>query len=134
MAEDGRSYPRLQGALCAGFSERSYDQEMRRALWPLIFSLLLQLLAGNAWAGSMGHPQPGHCHDAATSVAVAVGQASSSDAVDVPGSQVDSHHCCAVGQGWLEPPLQAPPPQAAPTALVSSWLSLALRPDLRPPI
>ena len=111
-----------------------YDDAMRRALWPLIFSLLLQLLAGSAWARSMGAAQPGHCHDTATSLAVS--QDSPSDASNAPAQPLpaDGHHCCAVGLGWLEPPLQSPLPQAAPADLTDFWLSLALRPDLRPPI
>jgi hypothetical protein len=109
---------------------------MRRALWPLIVSLLLQLLAGSAWAGGTGPAQSGHCHDAASSSVVAVFQASPSDAGDAPvqSMQADGHQCCAVGLGGLEQPPQSPPPQAAPADLTDFWLSLALRPALRPPI
>jgi hypothetical protein len=109
---------------------------MRRALWPLIVSLLLQLMAGGAWAGKLGPAPSGHCHDASALFVEPAAQADPAEAVDAqsPGQQADGHQCCAVGLAWLEPPLQSPPPQTAPAELTDSWLSLALRPDLRPPI
>ena len=110
---------------------------MRRTVWTLLFAMLLQLLAGSAWALRLPHNShpPAACHDTATHVAApADAHHPSGDTRHAGAVQHDSHHCCAVGLGaGKQAPLQ-PLPQAAPTSQHSRWTSLSQRPDLRPPI
>ncbi len=109
---------------------------MRHTVWTLLFALLLQLLAGSAWAwrGAQTTEHSAHCHD------TAVQAAGGTDTHHIAGkalsgsSQPDSHHCCAVCIGAAMQPLLPPLPQAAPTSRHGPWASLSLRPDLRPPI
>ena len=113
---------------------------MRRTVWTLLFALLLQLMAGNAWAwraaqaGShLSHGHTSHCHGTVMQNAV-------SDSHHPPGqshalsAQIDSHHCCVIGLGETVYPQLQPLPQATPTSQHGAWASLSLRPDLRPPI
>ena len=112
----------------------------RPTLWTLLFALLLQLLAGSAWAWrgpqASDHTTPvqtAHCHDT-------VAPDPSRDSHHAAGPshsasvQADSHHCCAVGlAATVQTPLQSLP-QAPPVSQHGPWASLSLRPDLRPPI
>ena len=124
---------------------------MRPTLWTLLFALLLQWLAGSAWAwrgpqasGHTGplqttqvqamHLQAAHCHDTAAP------QANPHDKHYAPGqahggsAPSDSHHCCAISLGPTAQPLLQSLPQAPPVSQHGPWASLSLRPDLRPPI
>ena len=110
---------------------------MHRTVWTLLFALLLQLVAGSAWA--LRSPHPSHCP--ANDHALMAHEASpgdahhpSTDKTHTATVQHDSHHCCAVGLGAGIPALLQPLPQAAPTSQHGPWASLSLRPDLRPPI
>ena len=118
---------------------------MRHTVWTLLLALLLQLLAGSAWAWRAA-PTQGHvptCHDVVAAAGADSHMAQASLAATVPGTtdpthlvstHADSHHCCAVGLGVGKQPLLRPLPQAAPTSQHGPWASLSLRPDLRPPI
>ena len=124
---------------------------MRPTLWTLLFALLLQLLAGSAWAWRSAPAsapagqlqathvqamqlQAAHCHDTVAP------QASTHDTPHAPGhahggsAPPDSHHCCAIGLGPTVQPLLQSLPQAPPTGQHGPWASLSLKPDLRPPI
>ena len=115
---------------------------MRHTAWTLLFALLLQLVAGSAWARHGLEPSPAaaHCHEPVVQ-GTAAAQAHHAQSPAAPQGKVqhltvqaDSHHCCAVGlgtgvQAWL-----LPLPQAAPSTRHGPWFSRSLRPDLRPPI
>ncbi len=114
---------------------------MRPTLWTLLFALLLQVLAGSAWAWRSpqadSHTAPlhtTHCHDTAAP------ENSSSDSHHAPGqspaasAQADSHHCCAMVLSEAVHAQPQPLPQAPPASRHGPWASLSLRPDLRPPI
>jgi len=112
---------------------------MRRTVWTLLFALLLQLVTGGAWAmrtASATHTPPS-CHD---SVAMPVhkpqGHAAHAlqDQTPAHAVQADNHHCCAVGLGIGVQAIWMPLPQQTPTSQPPLWVSLSLRPDLRPPI
>lgn len=111
----------------------------RRAIWPLVFALLLQWLMGSAWA-MRGAPAAGlasACHETAAiqSVDVEPHPAHAAEGkVSNHTVQTDSHHCCAIGFGASAQPLPPPLPQAIPASQHRDWASLSLRPDLRPPI
>jgi len=111
----------------------------RRAIWPLVFALLLQWLMASAWA-MRGAPATGlasACHEAAVIQIADVEQHHAHAAQGkAPNhtAQTDSHHCCAVGFGANVQPLLPLLPQAIPASQHRDWASLSLRPDLRPPI
>lgn len=109
---------------------------MRHTVWTLLFALLLQLLAGSAWAwrGAQATEHSAHCHDTAVQAASGTDTHHTAGKALSGSSQPDSHHCCAVCIGWAMQPLLPPLPQAAPTSRHGPWASLSLRPDLRPPI
>ena len=112
---------------------------MRPTAWTLLFALLLQLMLGSAWAmrvTSSHHAAPS-CHDSVSIQAHGPEGHSAHAAQDqAPAhtAQADKHHCCAVGLGTGVQAILLPLPQAVPTSLPSLWVSLSLRPDLRPPI
>ncbi len=120
-----------------GFFLARIIHPMRRTVWTLLFALLLQLLAGSAWAlrsERSSHP-PATCHDAAVHQAAPTDtHHASGDTTHAATVQHDSHHCCAVGLVAGIPALLQPLPQAAPNSQHGPWASLSLRPDLRPPI
>lgn len=112
---------------------------MRRTVWTVFFALLLQLLAGSGWAGRA--PQtPDHCHAPSHHSLQAVPDAdmdtaaSDADVTHSLSTQMDGHHCCAVGLGTAACGLLQTLPQARPHRQHGPWLSLSLSPDLRPPI
>jgi hypothetical protein len=109
---------------------------MHRALWLVILSLLLQLAAGGVWAIGLRLGPAGHCHDATRAVGGSAAPADASDSADAtsPAQQADGHHCCTVGLAGQDATLPCLPPQGAPAHLMDSWVSLVLRPGLRPPI
>ena len=118
---------------------------MHRTVWTLLLALLLQLLAGSAWAWRTApvQGQAPSCHDVVAAAGADSHMAHASPAASAPGvtdnthpvsMQTDSHHCCAVGLGVGVQALLLPLPQAAPTSQHGPWASLSLRPDLRPPI
>ena len=109
---------------------------MRHTVWTLLFALLLQLLAGSAWAwrGAQATEHSAHCHNTAVQAASGTDTHHTAGKALSGSSQPDSHHCCAVCIGAAMQPLLPPLPQAAPTSRHGPWASLSLRPDLRPPI
>ena len=109
---------------------------MRQTVWTLLFALLLQLLAGSAWAwrGAQATEHSAHCHDTAVQAASGTDTHHTAGKALSGSSQPDSHHCCAVGLGLGLAPMLAPLPQAAPVGVALRWASLSTRPDLRPPI
>ena len=120
-----------------GFFLGRMIRTMRRTVWTLLIALLLQLLAGSAWA--LRSPHSGHapatCHEALPhEAAPADAHPPSGDTKHAATLQHDSHHCCAVGLGAGMPVLLQPLPQSAPSSRHGPWASLSLRPDLRPPI
>ena len=109
---------------------------MRRTVWILLFTLLMQLVSASAWTmpapESASHPAHGHETVAQDGTTTATHP---QDSAQTSHRHTDnSHHCCAVGLGTGVQPLLAPLPQAAPTSWHGPWASLSLRPDLRPPI
>lgn len=104
---------------------------MNRTLWTLIFAMVLQLIAGGAWAWVDSHSENGrdaspalHCSE----------QMVHDDAPEQSGVQVCTYHCCAVGIG-ARLQVQIPAlPQAQPISLPIWWASWRTRPDLPPPI
>ncbi len=114
---------------------------IHRTVWTLLLAMLLQLLAGSAWAWRVPTAAAPviHCHDMAAdaSLADAPHMASAQDTAHPSpqaGHHADSHHCCAVGIGTGMPSQLLPLPQAVPCSQHGPWASLSLRPDLRPPI
>ena len=112
---------------------------MRRTVWTLLFAMLLQLLAGSAWA--MRSTQPNghvsHCHEVVTMerpTHEAHPPQAAPDKVKASSLQVDSHHCCAIGLGIGMQASLLPLPQATPASPYGNWISQSPRPDLRPPI
>ena len=114
---------------------------IHRTVWTLLLAMLLQLLAGSAWAWRMPTAAAPvmHCHDMAAdaSLADAPHMASAQDTAHPSpqaGHHADSHHCCAVGLGTALPSLVQPLPTSTPARQQTAWASLSLSPDLRPPI
>ena len=112
---------------------------MRRTTWTLLIALLLQLVVGSAWAlrpvhsiQASGHAV--HCHDMAPQATGDSDPQHTTDPVHASTTSPDSHHCCAVGLGSTMQPQPQALPQAVPTSQHGPWVSLSLRPDLRPPI
>ena len=125
----------LQGSSLAGLFYGLYHLHMRRTVWTLLIALLLQLVAGSAWAfrDSQHHAMATHCHDTVQSAGPSKPNTAANQ-TSQGAAQPDTHHCCAVGLG-SDNTLQLPPlPQATPTSQQGPWASLSLRPDLRPPI
>ncbi len=107
---------------------------MRTTAWTLLFALLLQVVAGAAWAlqADRGSPMPAHCHEPVS--AVAADDHSAADLVHARQPPLESHHCCAVGLGAGAPSPWLTLPRATPISQPAVWASLSLSPDLRPPI
>ena len=132
---------------------------MRRTVWILLLTWLLQGLSGSAWAlGRSMHEAHGHSApvpwrtDTDPPSLTQHAQASHDHALH-PQHQVDAptshsaghaghaagkvhgdHHCCAVGLGLLVAAFWPELPQATPQSPMGHWASQSLRPDLRPPI
>ena len=115
---------------------------MRRTVWTLLMALLLQLLAGSAWAWraaqAHSHTPHGtavvHCHGVAEPPTSATDTQRSAEPISGASMQADSHHCCAVGLALDVAVWPSPLPQAPPLGQHTAWASLSLPPDLRPPI
>ena len=124
---------------------------MRPTLWTLLLALLLQLLAGNAWAWrnttASGHGEPlqtrhvqsmqrqaAHCHDTFAPQASPHDHHHAPDQAPGGSAPSDNHHCCAIGLAPAVQPLLQSLPHAPPASQHGPWASLSLRPDLRPPI
>ena len=109
---------------------------MHRIVWTLLLALLLQLLAGSAWAlrGAQATEHSAHCHDSVVQVTTSSDTHHSAGQTQTGSVQSDSHHCCAVGLGTVVQPVLSSLPQARPASPCGLWASLQLRPDLRPPI
>ena len=106
----------------------------------LLIALLLQLLAGSAWAwrgpqaSGAAHDHAAHCHGTAAEQAVGTDTHHTSPSSPAASLQADSHHCCAVGLGSHVQPQVLPLPQTTPSSQHGPWASQNLQPDLRPPI
>ena len=113
---------------------------MRRTAWILLMSLLLQLLAGSAWAWratQASGTSPAHATHCHVTAAEAAGDSNNHPAPKTAAAawaQADSHHCCAVGLGSPVQPMLQPLPQTTPASPHTPWASQNLQPDLRPPI
>ena len=131
---------------------------MRRTVWTLLIVWLLQLLLANSWAlasATVAHAGPHSsawavhaCHDSGAPTSGHAAEVVHTASQPEPDGQqpahsthnpasatsADSHHCCAVGLSLGSAALLAPLPQAAPQSVSLPWVSLSVRPDLRPPI
>lgn len=124
---------------------------MRRFSWFLILLVLFKLSLGSVLASpALAHLKPSEeqalampsCHGQANADPVqpsndglSLSHTESDTSPHAPkATQVDCHHCCALGL-WGQPSLgwpKAPAVHAAP--IQQDWLSVSLRPGLRPPI
>lgn len=107
-----------------------------RTAWTLLFGLLLQLLAGSAWAwrGPQTTKHSGHCQDTVVQIASAANAQHAESKNHAGPDMADPHHCCTVGVGMAIETVPQPLPQAMPTSQQTLWASLSLRPEQRPPI
>ncbi len=124
---------------------------MRRFSWFLILLVLFKLSLGSVMASSaLAHLK--HTEEQALAMPSCHGQANanlaqhSNDGLSLShtksdttphtpnDTQVDCHHCCALGL-WGQTSLSGPPAPAVHAAPIQQdWLSVSLRPGLRPPI
>jgi hypothetical protein len=110
---------------------------MRHTARTLLLALLLQLVAGSAWAlgSSPTSAHAAHCQELVVHVAAAADDThTTSDPSHTAHLQQDSHHCCAVGLGAGMKASMETLPNCAPASPYRPWVSLSLSPNLRPPI
>jgi len=108
---------------------------MRKTVWTLLIALLLQWLAGSAWAlgsAQAGGPAP-QCHESVLAVSASMHHGDDEDTHTVH-TQHSGHHCCVTGLGTGLSLLVLALPKSSPTSPSAAWASLTLCPDLRPPI
>jgi hypothetical protein len=113
-------------------------------VWVILFKLSLSSLMAMPALGHLHHPTEQTlavptCHEAAsthlkqsTQDVQALAQPSASD---TPSStDLDCHHCCAVGLAGHQPGFLPPAPAVHAEQINQDGLSVSLRPGLRPPI
>ncbi len=124
---------------------------MRRFSWFLVLLVLLKLSLGSGMAmptlAHQNHPtkQAVELHACHGQVNASLGQTSQEDlSLSHPradstshalnAADVDCHHCCAVGLAGQPSACLPPAPAVHAAQIQPDWLSVSLRPGLRPPI